>query len=73
MRAEAAPDPFANTSTTPVRRNLVMVARRSARFAFDDFCQVAAHCRAIAPDIRPLVLFDAPSSMLRIPLSPGRR
>ena len=49
----------------PIRRNLVMVARRSERFAFADFHEIAAHCREMAPDIRPIPLLDAPASLLR--------
>jgi hypothetical protein len=42
-----------------------MVARRRERFVLRDFHEVAAYCRQMAPDIRPIPLLDSPSSQLR--------
>ena len=42
-----------------------MVARRRERSVLRDFCEVAAYCRQMAPDIRPIPLLDGPSSQLR--------
>jgi hypothetical protein len=58
-------EPRLRGTTQPIRRNLVLVARRPERFVFTDFCEVAAYCREMAPDIFPIPLFDAPSSLLR--------
>jgi hypothetical protein len=41
-----------------------MVSRRREPFVLRDFCEVAAYCRQMAPDIRPIPLFDAPFTQL---------
>ncbi len=63
--AEFRQDMTSSETTLPTRRNLVLVARRRERFVFSDFCEIASYCREMAPDIRPIVLFDAPTSLLR--------
>ena len=32
---------------------------------FTDFCEIAAYCREMAPDVRPIPLFDTAASLLR--------
>jgi hypothetical protein len=58
------PDSKSNEAASPIRRNLVMVSRRREPFVLRDFCEVAAYCRQMAPDIRPIPLFDAPFTQL---------
>jgi len=41
-----------------------MVARRREPYVLRDFCEVAAYCRQMAPDIRPIPIFDAPWNQL---------
>lgn len=58
--------PCRNIPSRPLdSMNLVMVARRREPHVLRDFREVAAICRHIAPDIRPIAIFDAPSSQLR--------
>ena len=63
--AEVLPDPESGEALPRIRRNLVMVARRGEQFAFDDFREIAAYCRQMAPEIRPIPFFDTAASLLR--------
>ncbi|HLI79404.1 MAG TPA: hypothetical protein VKV03_05445 [Candidatus Binataceae bacterium] len=48
------------------RWNLVLVTRPRYRHLIADFQQIAAHCRAIDPNIRPLIHIDSPWGALRV-------
>lgn len=47
------------------RWNLVLVRRPGYRHMIDDFQKIARHCRAIDPNIRPLLNIDSPWGALR--------
>jgi hypothetical protein len=51
--------------TPAKRRNLVLVARPRQPNMIADFRQIAAHCRDLASDVRPIPLLDSPRSILR--------
>jgi hypothetical protein len=58
-------DMTSSTTTTQIRRNLVLVARRRERHVFTDFGKIAAYCREMAADVRPILLLDTAASLLR--------
>ena len=69
MKSEKLPQTYrdmtSSRTTPPIHRNLVLVARRQERYLFNDFCEIAAYCREMVPDVRPIPLFDTAASRLR--------